>query len=250
MTVMPHDDHSTTARRAIATILAGLGRVNHDGDPRLAPRCRCGATVRGRRGVCEACSASDRAEMLTLSFGPVLAPLPAWEWARFGRPEMRAVSRRLYDAAEAWSPEDGNLVLLDPTSGAGKTASAVAIIHRLVDDAMRPGATHAERTHARGIRYLSAYDLATARRNHPLGAGEAPLIRQAKRATLLVIDEVGFERAVDTAIPDVLNARYQMALPTVVTAGMTEPDFAAYLGDAVKRKLCGRGQVVSAGGRS
>lgn len=170
--------------------------------------------------------------------------LPRWPWARFGDPEFeRRANAKLLVAGKVWTPMAGNLVLLGPT-GDGKTAVATAIAQRLLDAAVASDLAEREQRWATGLRFASAPELVTARRENRFGTGEAPLVRSAMLAAVLILDELGFEPA-DSVILEVTDARYRTNRVTITTSGLTEDGLSARYGDAVARRLSELGVVVS-----
>lgn len=136
----------------------------------------------------------------------------------------------------------GGAILLGP-SGAGKTLAALALLHRLVRDAQRTATTEAV-SWVEQMRWTTAHTLARARRQYGLGDGEAPDVEKAMWATVLFIDELGFEKndaSTDFVIFEILDYRYSHRKPTIVTSGLTRPEFVARYGDAFVRRIAGDG---------
>src|SRR5690606_37540086 len=146
--------------------------------------------------------------------------------ARVKHPQLRAVAAR-------YAPNCPVLTLLGPT-GSGKSSTAAAIVDRLVREAADK--SMAERSldpfwFARRIRWAKTYSLVRARREHPLGEGEAPLVKGAIDASLLILDDLGNEPA-DPVIFEVLDARYDCSAPTLVTSGLRQPEIRSRYGEA------------------
>lgn len=163
----------------------------------------------------------------------------ALRWARegseaFGRVKIHPECQRLIK----WHRGLGNGLVSGPT-GAGKTVSAAALVHRILDRVCEHGATTTDFDFARRIRFVDASDLARARRESKLGE-EPEILTEACRASLLVIDEMGFEPwhcERDRALFDVLNERYSQGGHTIVTTGRTEAEFRARYGAALVRRI-------------
>lgn len=143
------------------------------------------------------------------------------------------------------------MVMLGP-SGASKTAHAVAIARGVVDRAaLDPQVTAAALRFAGGVRFVKAHALATAWTRHPKGAFN-PELADARDATLLVIDELGYldEQAGTIGMADLRNlidARYDLGPernPTIVTSGLSETEFWTKYG-AAGRRLRDLGQVIA-----
>lgn len=225
------------------------------------PLCTCGLPIGEHEFLCSRCAEQDRRERaerdrctsvhsrVGRAVEQALAPAPRWAWARASEPDFveRVGHPRLQGAAARWLPSHGPLTLIGQT-GSGKTATVVAIVHRLADAALADAARgDASTWRATSFLWTNGADLATARRRHPLGAGESPLVTIAGQVPVLVVDELGFE-TVDTTIGEIVDARYRAALPIIVTSGLTVEGFRGRYGDAIWRKLAQRGTVIDAGG--
>lgn len=207
-------------------------------------RCVCGAIYQWEDEPTCSCERDRikreqreaRERCLRKSYESVPAAL---RWARegseaFGRVRIHSECQRLIK----WHHGLGNGLVCGPT-GAGKTVSCAALIHRILDRARDHGATTTDFDFARRIRFVDASDLARARRESKLGE-EPELLIEAGRASLLVIDEMGFEpwhSERDRALFDVLNERYSHGGYTIVTTGRTAQEFKARYGAAMVRRI-------------
>lgn len=213
-------------------------------------RCKCGATLANRWELCSACAATELEELREMALTRSRRTLPPWPHARLGPALAKSVDQRLLEGARGWSALGGlGLVLLGDT-GAGKTTLAVALVAHRLDHAKTPEQVRI----ASAIRFVSVPALQLERDQQKLGTEDGPLMRWAKRAALLVLDEVGYEHQARTGLApvvrDVAQARYDAALPTIVTSGLTEAGLVERYGEATKRRLCERAKVVTAfGGR-
>ncbi len=103
----------------------------------------------------------------------------------------------------------------------------------------------------RGPTWVSAHQLAKARALHPLGEGEAPLIRQALEAPLLVVDELGGEdQRYASAVAEVLYERHAQDHPTWVTTGVSPKEIADRYGGGIARRVFEDAKVFRLVGRS
>ncbi|UOF77295.1 replicative helicase [Caudoviricetes sp.] len=93
------------------------------------------------------------------------------------------------------------------------------------------------------MRWFGAEELLAASRAHPLGRGDAPEIVEASRATLLFLDDAGWDRD-PSVVSSLLNERYERQTPTVITTGKTAEELTAHYGAAVVRRM------VETGGRA
>lgn len=89
---------------------------------------------------------------------------------------------------------------------------------------------------------VAARAIAVARREAPLGAGEPEAFREWRGASVLVIDELGFEsRDPEPDIFGLIDDRYARHRPTVVTSGLTRDDLIARYGFALVRRVAEEG---------
>jgi len=182
---------------------------------------------------------------------PVIARIPEF-CVRFDAPEFseRVKSPRLAHVARRYEPDQrGSLALIGP-AGTGKTLTAGAIVLRLADEVTeRYVADKANNLQALGrvahTLWVTAFDLCNARRQHQLGAGEAPLFLRAERAPFLVLDEVGQETGDSSWLLEFLNVRYAAGFPTLSTSGLTRSQLEQRFGSgAVRRLVEPHGQFV------
>lgn len=215
--------------------------------------------------------------------------LPDMPFARVGSDAYTTNAPKPFkSAATRYGAKSGSVLLLGPP-GTWKTATTVALVHRLVDDAIKQAEAlsvdELRRCHSESVQYwdedsgciarhptlataddgtpilaslligghwVDAQELATARRRAKLGT-ESPGIRRAKMATLLIIDEMGPQAQADReqVIFEVLNHRYRARRPTICTSGLTEAEFRVLHGDGLLRRLTEEhtGRLLSVHGR-
>lgn len=144
---------------------------------------------------------------------------------------LNRVDERLRTALMARDEVSLSAVLLGPT-GCGKSTAAALLVHRALSECADEG----RRGVVLDVCWTNATDLALAERRHPLGQGEPPLVRRARTAGALVVDDIGLE-ATEGAIFPVLSHRYHHRLPTIATTGLTKSELSAHLGAAGVRRL-------------
>ncbi|MCU0687205.1 MAG: hypothetical protein MUF34_34005 [Polyangiaceae bacterium] len=219
------------------------------GRPRWCAEPGCGRVVPPGEGLqlgstlrCGECAAKSRAAARRRRLVAALSTMPPhFAWARIerGGDLERHVGAPALERAVAWLREPKRPTLsFQGETGAGKTACGVALLRRLLDRAERPDAPDEFVRYAAGVRYVPAFELARAREGHPLGKGEAPLIAEAKRATVLLLDDLGGEgRSISDAVGDVIHKRHDLAALTIVTTGLDEAGLETRYGVGIRRRV-------------
>jgi hypothetical protein len=241
-------DHATPAEPAaytspeqtgVADAIAELAALRGVELPAgIVHRCKCGTEVHIRSELCAGCAAEARLAVRQMVLAKAWRSLPDWPHAEIG-PTCPA-HRDLLAAVATWGRAKGHVLLLGRT-GAGKSTSAVAGAKRILRRAEANDLPADEMAFAVGLRFVAAPDLVADVKNHPLGSkAEAPLFQKAERASLLILDEVGFE-PVDPnhrTVARLLERRYNTASKrTWVTSGLTADQFADRYGVALGRKM-------------
>lgn len=182
---------------------------------------------------CEPCAERERGERQRAHLADAWESIPErfrdacqWDWD----------TKR--GATIALVLSQGGSFLLRGKPGVGKTALACAVLGRHLTQATAPLATWADVEDAASMRYITDADLNRAVSAHPLGQGDAPLYREAVRAKLLVLDELGVDLAsLRRAGRDVLFARYDARRPTIVTTGHERAQVEAHWGGGAGRRI-------------
>jgi DNA replication protein DnaC len=229
------------------------------GKVEYVPRCEggCYTPVARRHDWCASCASLSQQrerERVLIAARRSVSPDDALEWCRVGTPEYadatkgararaRGDHRRLLETA-AWNREMGSMLVLGATE-IGKSKFLTAAALRVLDLASTCDDQDSIRF-AAGIRRVSALDIARAREQAKFG-DEPEIVKVAKRATLLILDEVGFEdmRMDPYAVRDLLRARYEpVRLPTFVASGMTFAELETRYGVPTIRTLASKGIVI------
>lgn len=241
MTMTDDETHETEDGEATLTLADVLQRVarakgfDEELPSEVVFRCRCGREVPTRGTLCSQCGERELAELREMHIAPARRTLPTWPHARFGHPGFRP-DPRLLEVAKGWRMSSGTgLTLIGPT-GRQKSTLAVA----LCVDRMDRARSAEEVRLAGGIRYVLASELDKARAEHALGRDEAPLIRAAKRATLLVLDDLGKEKTKGEVITHVLEKRYALGLPNLITSELTIERLGERYGLSDRRRVAER----------
>lgn len=146
---------------------------------------------------------------------------------------QRTIDPKLLSYTARWTWGDPGVGLLGGT-GIGKSTAAALVYRRLLGIGWREGGEAWER--AQRLRWFAADALGRARREHRLGHGDAPELLEAASASLLVLDDAGWDRDPE-GVSDVLAVRYERGAPTLITSGKTLVELAHHYGAAVMRKL-------------
>lgn len=217
--------------------LAALGPA-----PTFVPCPRCGRETASPKGVpCWDCQRADEAKRDAEHAERRLGIPPRFGWARFGGSELAERVRILgrsgpvdLDVARrhilSWA---GPAVLFLGAAGTGKTSFAIACLRETA-----------------GPCCVSASALERARIEHRAGDGEAPLVKRALSARVLLIDDLGQDKASNvSAVEAVVLARHDANLTTWVTTGLTPEELESRYGAGVRRRLTepGVGLVVRFG---
>ena len=143
------------------------------------------------------------------------------------------------EVVDAWNWGAGSRLLCGPTK-LGKTTSCGVLVRRLLSVGIRMGGDAWER--AKRIEWFHATDISNARKRHPLGEGEAPEVERAERASLLVLDDLGWD--VEPApIAELLNERYERETPTIVTTNLSADQVFLRYSEAVTRRIFDAGET-------
>lgn len=201
--------------------------------PTFAPCSRC--KVETTRSPCWGCLKREDAERAVREAEKVVGIPDGFAWARRGTPEL---AERVKTAAgwsvvlDAVTGFSGTTVLLiGSESRVGKTSMACAALREL------PG----------GL-FTRASGLARAGGEHPMGQGSAPLIRRAKAARVLVIDEFGgpdYPLHLEHFVLEVLWTRHEERHLTIVTTGLTEGAIESRCGQGTMGRLREKGSCLT-----
>jgi DNA replication protein DnaC len=225
----------------------------------------CGASVARRGDYCDGCAALGRFRHRSMALERAYASVSAggkMTFCRPGWPEYEAATRKAREAAARlpeptareraievidgalWKRTHGNMTILGPT-GYGKSKVLRAIGLRVIDLALYGEVDKDRHDFARRVRYAYGLDLARARAASKLGE-EPAAFAEARAASLLLLDEIGFEdqRTDPVAIRDLVYWRYDNGLPTVVTSGSKIAELEARYGEATMRRLWEGGRLV------
>ena len=167
---------------------------------------------------------------------------PSFQWAELG---TRLLAERVPSAqareASARSIQEPRIVWTGQ-SGSGKTSLAAALFRAC-----------AKRLVEMGVRaeFEPAWRLAGARARHPLGEGEPDIVQAAFRSELLVLDDLGTDKAVPSSpLEEIVFERHWNALATWVTTWMTTEQVSNRYGEGFARRIFQGALVIDCGGKT
>jgi DNA replication protein DnaC len=200
-------------------------------------RCGCGARVLAQEETCLPCFNREReAYWAERRLDTALDTVPErLKWARLGAPELgQRVKdpRAVMKLRTTLATNDVDRFLLIGAAGVGKSTLAVCAMLDFV-----------RRRDVHGV-FLDSFELAVARQNHALGS-EAPEVRRALNAGVVVVDDLAAERAIPSSpIGEILHKRHAAALVTIVTSGFTLEQLEQRYGSGVFRRLTEDAEVI------
>lgn len=197
--------------------------------------CECGAQT--QRVPCWDCQRADEVRR-EMEHQERRAGIPSrFAWARLSAPELAGRCRPVGNVGEPVQANvvaamviqhPGPAVVFYGQAGSGKTSLAVACLREVPGGMM-----------------VHAGALGRARIEHQAGQGEAPLIRRAMQARVLLIDDLGQDKSTQvSAVEDVINVRHDAELATWVTTGLTSRQVEERYGAGVRRRLTERGTAL------
>jgi DNA replication protein DnaC len=159
---------------------------------------------------------------------------PRYQHALADHPQVLAWARAVADAAVAPTLGARRQVVAGPSLlmagvvGAGKTHQAYGAIRSLVQAGV-------------GVRWraTTAADLYAELRPHP-GADSERTLAAYSRVPVLILDDLGAAKAsewVEEQTYRLINRRYNLMLPTLITSNLPIRELKAYLGDRVTSRL-------------
>lgn len=137
---------------------------------------------------------------------------------------------------------DEPLVLLVGGAGAGKTTLGCAMLRKIIDATTFEGG--GKQWWSFGVKFAGAFFLAKARLEHALGHDEAPLVKEALKASVLLIDDLGIEKKRETVVAEVIYEREQLRKPMIITTSISPETAAMLYGDGVARRLFEESKVI------
>ena len=207
--------------KTLEDLLRGIKPPTFD---HACPKCSKPST---RPGQCLACA--DAQHLAIEAKQATVASMPkrfAWTGGLDAAALVSCVDSAALEQARAMDVASLDRATLLGSAGAGKTSLASAL-----------AVTWASVT-ARTAVFIAAVDVGVARQQHGLGEGEPRIVRQAMKAPLLVLDDLGQEAEVGIpVVAHILQHRYNQASPTIATSGLSVEQIVSRYGAGVARRL-------------
>ena len=132
--------------------------------------------------------------------------------------------------AEDFSPGITKGLIFQGRAGSGKTSLVAAIAHEIIEQKMIP------------IRFIEAFDLLLNIRKaySTKTCEELDLIEKFSKCQLLVIDDLGTEKNTDWVqqiFYKIINDRYKLELPTIITTNLTLEELEKRLDERVTSRI-------------
>ena len=201
----------------------------------------CGSVLGDRRdrrywgAQCEPCVARARAWRLDEARAAARDSVPThFRWPDLDGSALRArvTPPSAINEARAEIDFGGLVLLLSGDAGSGKTSLACALLLGHVASGEHGSA-----------RYVTSRDLGRADRDSRLGA-EPPILRAARAASMLVIDELGSEPSGREAVRDIIVDRHAAERPTILASWLGRRSVGERYGAGVERRI---GRVIRLG---
>lgn len=210
-------------------------------------RCRGSGYLRGRCEtmvdgpyLCDHCATMSSVNRHDKNYEAAsMSVPPRYRWARRKSEELvKRVSHggaAIRDVFEGVVEQGKNGYIHGPT-GTGKTSVSVAALHEVIDLGRIEGAPLEVRTRSALARFAAAMDLTLAAQQTRFGTGAVPEITAAKRATILVLDDIGKEADTRTVF-EVIDERYRNGLQTVITTNLEIQECDRRYGQGLVRRV-------------
>jgi DNA replication protein DnaC len=210
---------------------------------------RCGQREVDRpNGMCGDCEAAERRGRRLAALRVARSSIPP-AFRDLDEQEVRSRTSLSPDIMiQAQQAMSRSRLVLVGRSGFGKTTLACWLLGRVIEAGVDGGQEAFD--HGRRARFVDAPSLCRAVRDHPFGHGRAPLVTQAVRASVLVLDDVGQElemRLADNPVVEVVRELHAAGGQTWVTTFLVPEAFEEAYGSGTARRVFDRAAVIALG---
>jgi len=213
---------------------------------------RCERELSANVCVCDECAQAERYERRGFELNRARESIPSrFRWSRLTAPEL---AKRLKATPKviraAWTAIGGAnpTVTIVGQSGTGKTSLAVAMLAEVIEAGAAMSCDMKTLERARFAHFADAPQLAISRKEHKLGADAPGEVLRARRASVLVLDEVGKEGRGELDVAKIIHEREAACALTIVTTWLDEAGILAAYDGGLARRLFRKSILFELGG--
>lgn len=211
----------------------------------------CGEDIGRNVWACDACAARAIVERRDSQLRTARESIPGdFQDCRFTTPglaqRIAASPGAIAGAREALTGESALVTILGPT-GEGKTTLACAMLAEVIEAGANLHCHPEVLERARTAHFGDALRLSQARQEARLGVGEPVELLRARKASVLVVDELGRDRSNDVDVIKIIHERQAAKRLTIVTTWLDQADIAAAYDGGIARRLFQRATVFRLG---
>ncbi|HMJ56444.1 MAG TPA: hypothetical protein VK540_30465 [Polyangiaceae bacterium] len=213
---------------------------------------RCDVELAENRCVCGPCYQAQQLERQASVLTTARESIPAkFRWARLHSPDFAkrvAGSDKVIEAARDALVGKTPVVTIVGASGSGKTSLACAMLADVIEAGAFPTCDAKTLQRARYGLFVDAQQLALSRKEHRLGLGAPDNVLRARRASVLVIDELGREDKTTLDVAKIVHEREAACKLTIVTTWLDEAGVLSAYDGGLARRLFRKSILFKLGG--
>lgn len=213
---------------------------------------RCGVELETNVCRCEPCAQAEHVEKRAALLARARESIPRrFRWARLNAPELAKRLRatpKVIEAAWACLSGANPIVTIVGQSGSGKTSLACAMLAEIIEAGADLACDPKLLERARFAWFADAPQLAIARKEYRLGGGAPDEVLRARRASVLVLDELGRDGKAELDVGKIIHEREAACALTIVTTWLDEAGVLAAYDGGLARRLFRKSILFELGG--